>query len=95
MSPKEGWGTYQGIIAHTAKYGITGTWVCTCDFCHLAVAVRLFPFPNPNKDGSLETSLPCLLYVVYESKHSSPSINGNSVVGPGMFPNSFVATNTL
>lgn len=54
MVAKEDWGTLQDIIALTAKYRRTGTWVCTCGFFHLAVAVHLFAFPNPNKDGGLK-----------------------------------------
>lgn len=57
---------------------ITGTWVCTCDFSHLAVAVHLFPSPNANTDAGLEAGLPRLFYMEYDS---SPSISGNSTVG--------------
>lgn len=75
MSPKEGWGAYQDIVALTAKCRITGTWGYTCDFSHLAVAVHLFPFPNPKKDGGLEASLPYLLYMEYDSKHFNSSVH--------------------
>lgn len=67
-----------------------GTLGMTCDFSHLTVAVHLFPFPNPNKDGGLEASLPCLLYMAYDSEHSSLPFTGNFLVGPAMSPRFFV-----
>lgn len=69
-------------------------WELRCaPVTQLTVSVHVFPFPNPNKDGALEASLPCLLYMAY--KHSSPSLTGNFLVGPAMSPSSFMTINTF
>lgn len=72
-----------------------GPLACTCDFSHLTVAVHPFPFPNPNKDGGLEASLPCLLYMAYDSEHSSPPLTRIFLVGPAMSRSLFVTINTF
>lgn len=78
---------------HTySQIRITRTWVCTRDFSHLTVTVHLFPSPNRNKDAGLEASLPRLFYMVYDS---SPSISGNSTIGPAMLSSTFVAIVTI
>lgn len=91
VSPKEGWGAYQDIIVLTAKCRITGTWVYTCDFSHLAVAVHLFPFPNPKKMVALRpVSHACSTWNMTLNNVFLP-FTGNSLVDPATLPSSFVA----
>lgn len=91
MLPKEDW-CMPGHYGTHSQIRITRTWVCTCDFSHLAVTVHLFPSPNPSTDAGLEASLPRLFYMVYDS---SPSISRNSTVGPAMLSSTLVAIDTI
>lgn len=95
MLSKEGWGTHWDDITLTVKYGRMRTLLCTCDISQITVAVHVFPFPNPNKDGGLEASLLCLLYVAYDSEHSSSPLTRNFLVGPAMSSSSFMTINTF